>query len=102
MGDLGAVAVGIIAVVCAAALGGLAVGVAWARRHGARHQRLCALALAVSLVALVVALLALALGAYQIDTGRFLIGMSVGVAVGLPLGCAIILTMDRRAAQRAA
>jgi len=98
MEDLGAVAVGIIAVVCALAIGGLAIGVVWARRHDARRQRLCGLALAVALVALGAALLAMALGASQFATGRFLIGMSVGVAVGLSLGCAIILTTDQRAA----
>lgn len=98
MGDLGAVAVAIIAVVCALAIGGLAFGVAWARRHSARRRRLCELALVVALVALGTASLALALGAGQFATGRFVIGMCAGVAVGLPLGCAIILLMDRRTA----
>ena len=98
MEGMSGLAVGLIAVVCALALGGLAFGVVWAARRGARHAPLCALSLTVATVALLAALLALALGAGQSETGRFMIGMGVGVAVGLPLGCALILIADQRAA----
>ena len=86
-------------VVSGLALAVMAGVVARAARRGAPHARLCALGLAVGGVALGGALLALALGAARYDTGRFLVGMSVGVTLGLSLGSAIILAANRRAAR---
>lgn len=71
--------------------------VARASRRGSSRASLCALGLVVGAVTLGAALLALALGAARYDTGRFLVGMSVGVALGLSLGSAIILLASRRA-----
>ena len=84
-------------VVSGLALAVMAGAVARAARRGAPHARLCALGLAVGGLTVGAALLALALGAARYDTGRFLVGMSVGVTLGLSLGCAIILLADRRA-----
>ncbi|HEX8731366.1 MAG TPA: hypothetical protein VF725_04815 [Ktedonobacterales bacterium] len=70
------------------------VGQAW--RRGAPHVRLCALGLLVGWLALGAALLAVALGAEGDATGRFLIGMGIGVGSGMALGGAIILAAGRR------
>ena len=86
-----------LTVVSAMALGAQVFVVVRVRR-GSPRARLCALGLAVGALTLLGALLALALGATQYDTGRFLVGMSVGVTLGMALGCAIILVADRRAA----
>ncbi len=94
MEGLGAGAVAVITGVCALALGGLAAMTAWAMRRGSRRAPLAAGGLITSGLALGGALLALALGAWRSDTGRFLVGMSAGVAIGLPLGCALILLHD--------
>lgn len=82
----------------ALALGALGVMVERAWRRGAARARLYAGALILGALTLGAALLALALGAAQAATGRFLIGMGAGVALGLALGCAIIRLADRRAA----
>ena len=87
----------ILIVVSALALSGMALVVGQAMRRGVPRAWLCALGLTVGWLALGAALLALALGAAQYDTGRFLVGMSVGLALGLSLGCAVILLVGRRA-----
>lgn len=86
-----------LAVASALALGGMAFVAPRVWRRGSPRARLCGWALVVGALFVVGALLALALGASRYDTGRFLVGMSVGVALGLPLGCAIILLADRAA-----
>lgn len=88
----------VVAALCALAIAGLWPPVVRAKRRGARYAGLCALSLAVAGLALAVAFVALALGAARADTGRFLMGMGVGVAVGLTLGCAALLAVERRAA----
>lgn len=101
MAGLGAIAVAVIASVCALALSGLAAMTVWAVRTGSPRRPLVVGGLITSALALGGALVALALGVWSFDTGRFLVGMSAGVAVGLPLGCALILLDDwRRAARR--
>jgi hypothetical protein len=77
------------------ALMGLAPGLARAWRRGARHGRLCALGAVVSAALLVATLAALALGADRSDTGRFLMGMGVGIAVGLILGCGGLMIVSQ-------
>ncbi|HEX8727915.1 MAG TPA: hypothetical protein VF739_04795 [Ktedonobacterales bacterium] len=78
------------------ALLGLAPRLAQAWRRGARYGRLCALCAIVSAALLVATLIALALGADRSDTGRFLMGMGVGVAVGLMFGCGGLLIVGQR------
>ena len=85
-------------IVCAIAIIALAPAVnrAWRRRR--RYAGLSALSLAVAAFALLAAFTAQLAGASRFDTGRFLIGMSAGLAVGLTSGCAILLLAARRSA----
>ena len=84
-----------ITAVCGLALLGLAPALRRAWRRGKRLARLCA-ACAVCAAALLAAiLLALALGADRWDTGRFLMGLGVGVAVGLTFGCIALLAASQ-------
>lgn len=69
------------------ALLALAPGLAQGWQRGVRYGRLSALCAMASAALLVWTLAALALGVDRSDTGRFLMGMGVGVAVGLILGC---------------
>ncbi|HEU0025697.1 MAG TPA: hypothetical protein VFQ25_01155 [Ktedonobacterales bacterium] len=78
-------------IACAVAIVALAPVVVRAWRRGDPRADVCALSLAVAAVALLGAFIAQIAGASRFDTGRFLIGMSAGVAVGLTLGCAVLL-----------
>lgn len=85
-------------VVSALGLAVMAAVTARATRRGAPHARLCALGMALGALTLGAALLAVALGAEGDATGRFLVGMGVGVALGMALGGAIILAASRHVA----
>lgn len=82
--------------VSALTLLGVAPGLAQAWRRGARYARLCGVCAIVSATLLVATLAALALGADHSDTGRFLMGMGVGVAVGLLFGCGGLMIVSQR------
>jgi hypothetical protein len=86
----------VIAALCALSLAALIpiVNVAWQR--GAPHAQVCAASLGSAALALAAAFAALALGATQAPTGRFLMGIGVGMAVGLALCCATLLLLDWR------
>lgn len=85
----------IVAALCALAIAGMSPLVMRAERGHAKHARLCSVSLIAATIALVAATLATALGADRFDTGRFLIGMCVGVAVGLTLSCGVLLLRSR-------
>ncbi len=93
MDPFGAVA----ATACAVALVALAPPVfrAWRRRQP--YAGLSALSLLVAAPALLAAWVAQLAGAGSLDTGKFMIGMSAGLAVGLTLGSGILLLAARRA-----
>ena len=86
----------VVSALCALAIVGMAPLVARAERRHAKHARLCSASLIVATLALVAALVATTLGAGRFDTGRFLLGMGAGIAVGLALSCAVLLLLDRR------
>lgn len=77
--------------ICALAQIGLAWPVARAWRRGRRYAGLAALALLTAGLALLAAVIAQLSGASHDATGRFLIGMSVGLAVGLTLSAVVLL-----------
>ena len=86
---------GVVAVIaCAVALLALAPAVSRAWRRRQMYAGLAALSLAIAALALLAAVAAQLTGAARIDTGRFLIGMSAGLAVGLTAGCAILLRVS--------
>ena len=84
-----------ITTLCALALLGLAPALRRAWLRAARHAWLCAACAVCSAALLAPSSLALALRADRSDTGRFLMGIGVGIAVGLALGCVALLTADR-------
>ena len=86
----------VIAIVCAVAIAVLAPVAVRARRRGAQYADLSALGLIVAAVVLLGAFIAQLTGAGRFDTGKFLIGMGVGVAVGLTVGCVVLLVAYRR------
>lgn len=86
----------IVAALCAVSIAALAPRVMRAEQRRARYARLCSVSLVAATVALLAASLATALDAGHLDTGRFLIGMGVGAAVGLSLSCGVLLLRDRR------
>jgi hypothetical protein len=85
-----------IAIICAVAIVALSPFVARGRRRGAPYADLGALGLVVAALMLLGAFIAQLAGAAGLDTGKFLIGMGVGVAVGLTLGCVVLLVVYRR------
>lgn len=90
---------GVVAVIaCALALAALAPTVLRAWRQRQRYAGLAALCLVIAAPALLAAIIAQLAGYGSPATGRFLIGMSSGLAVGLTLGSAILLMLARRAA----
>lgn len=86
----------IITAICGLALLALAPALRRAWRRGERFAWLCAACAVCAAALLAAALLALALGADHWDTGRFLMGLGVGIAVGLTLGCIALLAASQR------
>lgn len=86
----------IVAILCALAIVGLAPSALRAERRRAHHGRLASVSLAAATLALGASLIALALGAARSDTGRFLMGLGVGVSVGWALSCVVLLARDQR------
>ena len=84
--------------VCALAILSLAPSASRAWRRGQRYAGLAALSLVGAALALLAAWVAQVAGAAHSDTGRFFIGMSAGLGVGLALGSAILLLASRRSA----
>lgn len=82
-----------ITTICGLALLRLAPAVRRAWRRGLRLAWLSVACAVCAAVLLPPTTLALALGADRWDTGRFLMGLGVGVAVGLTLGCGALLMM---------
>lgn len=80
-----------ITAICGLALLGLAPALRRAWRCGERFARLSVACAVCAAALLAPSTLALALGADRWDTGRFLMGLGVGVAVGLTLGCITLL-----------
>lgn len=87
----------IAAIACALAIVALTPAVSRAWRRDAPYARLGAFSLGAAALALLAALIAQIAGAPRFDTGRFLIGMSAGLAIGLTTGCVILLVAARRA-----
>ncbi len=88
---------GVVAtIICAVAVVALAPAVirAWRRRQ--LYGGLSALSLLIAALALLVAWGAQLSGAGSLDTGRFMIGMSAGLAIGLTIGSGLLLLASRR------
>ncbi|HEX9036188.1 MAG TPA: hypothetical protein VF808_04275 [Ktedonobacterales bacterium] len=92
MGPFGAIA----AALCLTAIVALAWPARQAWRRGKRYAGLTTLSLALATLALLAAVSAQLAGAAPVPTGAFLIGMSVGLAVGLTAAAGLLLLLAAR------